>query len=187
MKSEARTPSLSRRKAATTPNTRPGAAAAPSAQTLQQYQAALQLMQAGKYEKAVVAFDKLMPSATPEIVERCRMYLSACQRQMDRNKLHFDSLEERYDYAVSLLNRDYFEEAREQFQEILADQPEADFAYYGLAVLAAVTGQNEDCLEALNHAIRLRERNRLQARSDADFQAMLDDPRFTELLYPEVL
>lgn len=186
MKSEARTPSLSRRKAASSATTRTSAPAGPSAQTLQQYQAALQLMQAGKYEKAVVAFDKMMPTATPEIVERCRMYLSACQRQMDRNKLQFDSLEERYDYAVSLLNRDYFEEAREQFQEILAEQPEADFAYYGLAVLAAVTGQSEDCLEALGHAIRLKDRNRLQARSDADFQTMLDDPRFTEMLYPEV-
>ena len=28
-------------------------------------------------------------------------------------------------------------------------------------------------------------RNRIQARSDSDFQDMADDPRFTELLYPE--
>jgi hypothetical protein len=29
-------------------------------------------------------------------------------------------------------------------------------------------------------------KNRLQARVDNDFQNMADDPRFTELLYPEV-
>jgi hypothetical protein len=32
----------------------------------------------------------------------------------------------------------------------------------------------------------LNARNRIQARSDSDFQDMADDPRFTELLYPEV-
>lgn len=186
MTRESHTTTSSRRKSASITSTRPNTPAAPSAQTLQHYQAALQLVQSGKYEKAVVALDKLISAGTPEIVERCKMYLSACHRQMDRTKLSFDSLEERYDYAISLLNRDYFEEAREQFLEILAEQPEADYAYYGLAVLAAVTGQTEDCLESLARAITLNERNRLQARTDVDFQAMQDDPRFTELLYPEI-
>ncbi len=185
MTRESRPATSSRRKAVSPSPTHPSTPATPTAQTLQQYQAALQLVQAGKYEKAVVALDKVISSATPEIVERCKMYLSACHRQMDRSKLSFDSLEERYDYAISLLNRDYFEEAREQFLEILAEQPEADYAYYGLAVLAAVTGQTEDCLESLTQAIARKERNRLQARTDADFQSMQDDPRFTELLYPE--
>ncbi len=186
MTRESHTTTSSRRKSASPTPTRPNAPAAPSAQTLQHYQAALQLVQAGKYEKAVVALDKLISAGTPEIVERCKMYLSACHRQMDRSRLSFDSLEERYDYAISLLNRDYFEEAREQFLEILAEQPDADYAFYGLAVLAAVTGQTEDCLESLAQAIARNERNRLQARTDVDFQTMQDDPRFTELLYPEI-
>ncbi len=186
MTRESHTTPSSRRKSAIPTPTRPAAPAAPSAQTLQHYQAALQLVQSGKYEKAVVALDKLISAGTPEIVERCKMYLSACHRQMDRSKLSFDSLEERYDYAISLLNRDYFEEAREQLLEILAEQPDADYAFYGLAVLAAVTGQTEDCLESLAQAIARNERNRLQARTDVDFQTMQDDPRFTELLYPEI-
>ncbi len=186
MTSDSHTASSSRRKSASSTPNRPGVPATPSAQTLHQYQAALQLMQTAKYEKAIVAFDKLIATATPEIAERCKMYLSACHRQKDRGKLSFDSLEERYDYAISLLNRDYFEEAREQFHEILAEQPEADYAHYGLAVLAAVTGQTEECLESLSQAIARNERNRLQARTDSDFQAMLEDPRFTELLYPEI-
>jgi hypothetical protein len=44
----------------------------------------------------------------------------------------------------------------------------------------------EPCLEHLAKAIELSPRNRIQARSDSDFQDMADDPRFTELLYPEV-
>jgi hypothetical protein len=49
-----------------------------------------------------------------------------------------------------------------------------------------MTGHTQDCLKNLAQAIELNPRNRLQARADSDFQSMADDPRFTELLYPEV-
>jgi hypothetical protein len=50
----------------------------------------------------------------------------------------------------------------------------------------SLTGRAEDCLEQLARAIELNPRNRIQARLDSDFQEMFDDPRFTEVLYPEV-
>jgi tetratricopeptide (TPR) repeat protein len=84
------------------------------------------------------------------------------------------------------LNTGYYEEAREEFNSILAEHPEADYAFYGLALLEAMTGRTQDCLKDLAQAIELNPRNRLQARADSDFQSMADDPRFTELLYPEV-
>ena len=67
-----------------------------------------------------------------------------------------------------------------------SDHPAADYAYYGLAVLECITNHPQECLANLSRAIDLNPRNRLQARSDNDFQSMLDDPRFTELLYPEI-
>ena len=84
------------------------------------------------------------------------------------------------------MNTGYYEEAREQFSSILADHPLADYASYGLALLDSITGRSQDCLRHLARAIELNPRNRLQARVDNDFQNMMDDPRFTELLYPEV-
>jgi tetratricopeptide (TPR) repeat protein len=152
----------------------------------QLYQSAVQLVQQGKYDKALAALEKLLPSAPPEILERTKMYISTCQRQLERTNLAFQTPEERYDYAISQLNQGYFEEAREQFSGVVADDPRADYAYYGLAVLDSMTGHPQDCLENLAKAIQLNPRNRLQARSDNDFQSMVDDPRFTELLYPEV-
>ena len=156
------------------------------AATLQHYQSALQLLQQAKYEKALIAFEKLLGTAAPPLAERCRMYVTACHRELSKSKLVFASPEEQYDYAVSLLNTDYYEEAREQFVEILRVHPKADFALYGLAVLDAITGQVEECLEHLSDSIESNPRNRLQARTDTDFQSMQDDPRFTELLYPEI-
>ena len=152
----------------------------------QHYQAAVQLLQQGKCEKALAAFEKLLLDAPTEIKERCRMYINTCQRQLERPSLAFATPEEHYDYAVSQLNTGYYEEAREQFSSILSAHPEADYAHYGLALLDSITGRTQECLTNLARAIELNPRNRLQARADNDFQSMVDDPRFTELLYPEI-
>lgn len=154
--------------------------------SLAHYESALRLMQTGKYEAAHEAFDKLLAEGPPELADRIRMYISACLLQVSKGKTEFSSHEERYDYAISLLNNGHYEDAREEFKAILAEKQNADYAFYGLAVLASMTGDSHTCLEHLTEAIRLNSRNRIQARSDSDFQDMADDPRFTDLLYPEV-
>ena len=156
------------------------------AQVVAHYESALRLMQEGKYEKAHAAFDKMLAAGPGELGDRIRMYINACLLQVTKGKASFTSHEERYDYAISLLNEGQYEDAREQFQTILQANGNADYAFYGLAVLASMTGDSHTCLEHLTEAIRQNPRNRIQARADSDFQDMADDPRFTELLYPEV-
>lgn len=155
-------------------------------QLVAQYEAALRLMQDGKYDKAHVAFDKMLAAGAGELADRVRMYSNACTLQLTRGKNSFANHEEHYDYAVSLLNDGQYDDAREQFHLILKQNDKADYARYGLAVLASMTGDSHTCLEHLTEAIRQNPRNRIQARADSDFQDMADDPRFTELLYPEV-
>jgi TolA-binding protein len=156
------------------------------AQMLSSYEAALRLMQEGKYDKAHVAFDKMLAAGPGDLGDRIRMYINACVQQVSKGKTSFTSHEEHYDYAISLLNDGHYEDAREQFTAILKQNDKADYAFYGLAVLASMTGDSHTCLEHLTEAIRQNPRNRIQARADSDFQDMADDPRFTELLYPEV-
>ena len=91
-----------------------------------------------------------------------------------------------WQFAISLLNDGNYEDARTQLKKIIAENDQADYAFYGLAVLAGMTGDAHTCLEHLTEAIHLNAKNRIQARADSDFQDMADDPRFTELLYPEV-
>jgi tetratricopeptide (TPR) repeat protein len=152
----------------------------------QHYQTAVQLLQQGKFEKALAGFEKLLPAAPIELLDRCKMYIVTCQRQLESKRLTFLTPEEHYDYAISKLNTGYYEEAREQFDGILLGHPDADYAFYGMALLDAITGRTQDCLSNLGRAIELNPKNRLQARADNDFQSMVDDPRFTELLYPEI-
>jgi tetratricopeptide (TPR) repeat protein len=155
-------------------------------QTLALYEAALRLMQEGKYEKAHAAFTQMLAASPADLAERIRMYINACLQQGAKGKAHFSSDEERYDYAISLLNEGNYEDARGELKAIIAKNARADYAFYGLAVLSSMTGDAHRCLEHLTEAIRLNAQNRIQARADSDFQDMADDPRFTELLYPEV-
>ncbi|MEG9431561.1 TPR end-of-group domain-containing protein [Terriglobus sp. ADX1] len=152
---------------------------------LRQYEEAVRAMQQGNYAAAHPSLEKLLAIAPSEFIDRIRMYLAACVAQANRKTTSFSSAEEKYDYAISLLNDGQFEDARDHLNEILDGNSEADYAFYGLAVLASVTGDSHNCLEKLTEAIRLNSQNRILARSDSDFQDMADDPRFTELLYPE--
>lgn len=189
MKQEARTAAASRKKsspaAAKTTAAKPAPSPAHTA-AYQHYQAAVQLVQQGKYDKALAALEKLLPTAPGEITERIRMYIATCKRQLENERLNFHTLEERYNYAVWQLNSGLYEDAREHFEGVIKSDPKADYAYYGLALLDCITNHPEESLQHLSKAIDLNPRNRLQARSDNDFQPMADDPRFTELLYPEL-
>jgi len=156
-------------------------------QSLQAYQNGFQLMQEGKFEKARLVFEKLIATGPVEVLERCRVYHAVCQSKLKDSARHFASSEERYDYAISLLNTGDYDEARDQFEIILRGEASADYAHYGLAALESMTGQVEECLEHLTKAIQINPRNRIQARTDTDFHNMIEDPRFTELLYPEIL
>jgi tetratricopeptide (TPR) repeat protein len=153
--------------------------------TLALYETALKLMQSGKYEKAHDAFDKMLAAAPQDLADRIRMYISACVAQIHKGTTSFQSHEERYDYAISLLNQGNYEDARTHLKEILLNEKSADYAFYGLALLASMTGDSDTCIEHLTEAIRLNNQNRFHARLDSDFDGVADDPRFTELLYPE--
>lgn len=186
MTQEARSTAASRKKTPPSSAKPDGRARTGSEPAFQHYQSAVQLLQQGKFERALTILEKLLPEAPAEIQDRCRMYISTCRRQIEKSKLSFETPEEHYDYAISQLNTGYYEEARDQFNHILGTYPSADYAFYGLAVLEAITGHAQDCLANLAKAIELNPKNRQQARVDNDFQSMADDPRFTELLYPEV-
>jgi TolA-binding protein len=164
----------------------PPATANGRSKSLALYEDALRLLQSGKYEEAHAAFNAMLADSPPDLAASIRMYINACLLQIKKGTTSFNSHEERYDYAISLLNEGHYEDAREQFQQILAENSNADYAFYGLAVLASMTSDSHTCLEHLTEAIQRNPRNRIQARSDSDFQDMADDPRFTELLYPEV-
>ena len=155
-------------------------------QAVQNYEAGLKAMQEHKFDKAKGLLEKVLAGSSRELADRARVHLNTCNQQLSRGATSFKTLGEHYDYAVSLINGGQFDQARDHMEKILKQNPKADFAYYGLALLDCLTNRSEDCLRNLNDAIKLNSSNRFQARNDPDFKYMADEPRFTELLYAEV-
>ena len=155
------------------------------AQAVQNYEAGLRAMQEHKFDKAKAHFQKAIAGPSKEVGDRASVHLNACTQHLERTGTQFKSAEEHYDYAVSLMNIGDYVNAREHLDKLSKQAPKADYVSYGLAALDCLTGHVEDSLRHLNEAIRLNNALRFQARNDSDFQNLAEDPRFTELLYPD--
>ena len=154
-------------------------------QAVQNYEAGLTALQSHKYDRAKALFEKVTAGPSPELADRAAVHLNTCIQQLNRDAATFRSPEERYDYAVSLMNMGDYVSAREVFDDLTRKHPRLDFVWYGAAALSCLMGHFPDAITALNEAIRLNPANRFQARNDPDFKSLSDDPRFTELLYPD--
>jgi tetratricopeptide (TPR) repeat protein len=186
IKKDLSTTSPSRKSAVTTAPAKPVAKPDPRfTQAVQNYEAGLKAMQSHKFDKAKAFLLKVLEGPSKELSDRARVHLSTCNQQLERSSNTFKTPEEHYDYAVSLMNNGDYDGARGHLEKLWKQHPKADYAVYGIAVLDALTNRVEECLRNLQQAIKLNPANRFQARNDSDFAQMADDPRFTELLYPE--
>ncbi len=154
-------------------------------QAVQSYEAGLRAMQERKFDKAKGFFQKAIASPSKELTDRASVHLNTCNQHSERAANQFKSPEEHYDYAVSLINLGDYVNAREHLDKLSKQVPKADYVAYGMAALDCLTGHVEDALRHLDEAIRLNSALRFQARNDSDFQHLAEDPRFTELLYPD--
>ena len=155
-------------------------------QAVQNYESGLKALQAHKYDKAKAYFEKVAAGSSPELADRALVHLATCNQQMSRASTTFKTAEEQFDYAVSLMNMGDYVTARENFDSLTAKYPKLDFIWYGVAALNCLTGRFPEAISNLGEAIRLNPSNRYQARNDSDFRNLADDPRFTELLYPDI-
>ncbi|MGH9499021.1 MAG: TPR end-of-group domain-containing protein [Terriglobales bacterium] len=154
-------------------------------QAVQNYESGLRAMQEHKFDKAKGLLRKVLDGPHRELADRASVHLSACNQQLERVTAQFKNTEEHYDYAVSLMNLGDYVGAREHLDKLSKQTPKADFVAYGLAALDCLTGHVEDSLRHLDEAIHINPSLRFQARNDSDFQNLAEDPRFTEMLYPD--
>lgn len=154
-------------------------------QAVQNYETGLRAMQEHKFDKAKSYLQKVVSGPSRELADRAAVHLNACNQQLERVTTQFKSPEEHFDYAVSLMNVGDYVGAREHLEKLSKQVPKADYVAYGLAALDCLTGHVEDSLRHLDEAIKVNPTLRFQARNDSDFQNLAEDPRFTELLYPD--
>jgi tetratricopeptide (TPR) repeat protein len=75
-----------------------------------------------------------------------------------------------------------YAEAADRGREIVAASPGYPNVYYNLACCESLAGRKDDAIEHLREAIRLSERFKDYAATDSDFDAIREEPGFTELV-----
>ena len=155
------------------------------AAAVQAYELGLRALQEHKFDKAKGHLQKALAGPNKSLVDRAQVHIHACDLQMEKPALQFKTAEEHFDFAVSLMNTGDYVAAREHLEKLLKQQPKSDYVLYGLAALSCLTGHVEEALKTLAEAVELNPALRFQARNDSDFQNLAEDPRFTELLYPD--
>jgi tetratricopeptide (TPR) repeat protein len=155
------------------------------AQAVQNYEAGVKAMQDRKFDRAKAAFHKVLEGNIRELNDRARINMNVCDQQGAKAALEFKTSEEHYDYAVSLMNSGDYVGSREHLEKLQKTAANKDHVLFGLATLDCLTGHLEDALRRLHEAIAANPQLRFQARNDSDFQNLAEDPRFTELLYPD--
>jgi tetratricopeptide (TPR) repeat protein len=155
-------------------------------QQLKQYEEALRYFQQQKFHKAKQVLEKVIAGPSKELADRAQVHLRISEQRISRPPTPVPrSAEEHYQRGVAMMNLGRWDEAREHLLKARKMAPKADFIYYAMAALDCLTGEAESAMENLKTAIDLRPENRYHARNDEDFAFLQEDPRFTELLYPE--
>ncbi len=154
-------------------------------QAVKDYESGLRALQEHKFEKAKTSLQKVLGAPDKSIVDRAQVHIATCNQHLETPALHFKTSEEHFDYTISLMNTGEYDTAHEHFDKLLKQEPKCDYVLYGLAGLHCLTGHIEDSLRTLSEAIQANPALRFQARNDTDFQNLAEDPRFTELLYPD--
>lgn len=138
-----------------------------------------------RYSRARAVFEKVKEGFSKELADRATMHIRICEQRLARQGSTPRTLEENYNSGIAMMNLGRWDEAREFLEKAKKQGPKAEHVFYALAVLDSLTGEADGALANLKRSIELRPENRYHARNDEDFQFLLEDPRFTELLYPE--
>jgi tetratricopeptide (TPR) repeat protein len=150
------------------------------------YEEALKHFSQQKFARAKECLERVVQGPSKELADRAQMHIRICDQRISRPPVPaLKSAEDHYTQGVALMNLGRWDEAREHLDRARKAAPKADHIVYAMAALDCLTGEADSAMVNLKVAIQLRPENRYHARNDEDFAFLQEDPRFTELLYPE--
>jgi tetratricopeptide (TPR) repeat protein len=149
------------------------------------YEAGIKLMHAETFDRAIKCFETLIVEHPdePEIQERAKVLIHACEKKIhDKAKSVLRSAEDHYNVGIADLNNRQIGSAIEHLQHALKLAPKADHVLYALAAANALQGERNQALDYLRQSIQYRPENRFMASRDTDFEILLEDADFKQLV-----
>jgi tetratricopeptide (TPR) repeat protein len=146
----------------------------------------MQALQRHQYGPAADLFRSLINQFPGEraLLERARVYLGICERELARRPVEPVTLEERVTAATAALNNGDEARAERLARAALAEDPRHDLALYLLAAIEARRGASDAALSFLRDAIDVSPEASAQARHDPDFEGLRHIDAFRALTEP---
>ena len=147
------------------------------------YERALRSLQRHSYAEAA-ALPRRVIAGSPaerELLDRSRLYLSLCDRQLKPPAAEPANAAERLYAATLALNAGAPDRAI-AYLELADDEPHHDRALYLMAVAHAERGETGVAIRYLEQAIEANPENRSLARVDPDLEALRRDTALAVLL-----
>jgi hypothetical protein len=147
------------------------------------FQRGMEALQRKQYGVAADAFKTLLDRYGNEraLLDRARVYLDLCERELKRQPANPRTIEERLTAATAALNNDDDARAEELARAVLAEKDDQDLALYLLAAIEARRNAIEASLDLLARAISISPEAGQQARYDPDFDPLHDTELFWRL------
>ena len=150
------------------------------------YERGLQALQRRDFAASAAALRNVIERYPDEreLLERARLYLKVCERELEPKEPTPKTADEWVYAATVAQNSGDAVSAMRHLQRALQEDPRHDHAHY---MMAAASAQRRDVVTALEHlrrAIALNGENRSRARQDADFESLREEPDFRSALEP---
>lgn len=126
-------------------------------------------------------FEKAAAAPVREIADRARVHLRYCESKR-RHETRPKTAEGYYARGVAALNSHNFDQALQYLNKSDKLIPNQEHVHYALAAAYGLHGDSGNAISHLEKAIKLRPQNRVQARHDEDFQGLVSNPVFAQLL-----
>lgn len=119
-----------------------------------------------------------------ELLERARLYLKVCERELEPKEPTPKTADEWVYAATVAQNSGDAAAAMRHLQRALTEDPRHDHAHYMMAVASAQRREVGTAIDHLRRAIALNPENRSRARQDADLEPLRDEAAFRAALEP---
>lgn len=148
------------------------------------YERGLQALQRRDFGAAAEALRSVIERYPDEreLLERARLYLKVCERELEPREPAPKSVDELMNAATVALNAGDEATAMPHLSRVLAENPRHDYAHYMMAVAKARRGDAARAVDHLRHAVSLNPENRSLAKQDPEFDALREAPGYRAAL-----
>ncbi len=143
---------------------------------------ATELFQEQKFGMARRILEKVRAGPDASLGHRAGIYIEICNSRTARKRPKLDTLEEHYNYAVTLLNDGQFGDAVRVCNRALSINADLAHVHYLKAVAKILSGTPGSAVAPMKKAIALDPNIRIQAQRDPDLSTVIRTKPFAKLL-----